>query len=309
VNLTSTLDTNAPETKEHAAPSYEEDSFMCDSDPALEVRSVVLATPDSQVDSQCTQEVQEPLSSVQHDHTYFSPPPVGETSVKKVESSTKRVELAISEVESVISGVESGVSAGLEPKAMELGLVEGGLSQELFSDEEGDKEVLGSATVGVASPAHSRRDNSSTGDVFMMEVMENTRYRLTEGVGLGNRAQGPDGSTVEPNMEVPVSQPQGSNVEPRLDRMELDLATLVQKCEHHKSSIPKATSIDHTHSPAAGHIQRNPMIRQIMGVLPSMNTILEKTPDIAVDDVLDMVQMVIQLHSTLATRLRNGRRN
>lgn len=299
----------AMETKQRTTPAYEEDSFMCDSDPTLGFPSVDLATPDSQIDPRVRDDVQQPLSNIQHDHTYFLPPSlVGQPS----------------------DGAESD---GAESGPTKPGVTEGMLSQELFSEEEGgdreevlsevEKCSLGNADmeiVGVASSTHIQEGTLTDDGVSLMEGEDTEFVSKTVGVGGGvELVPGANASTLEPNSELPdsVSELQVNKMEPESDRMELDSSTLIrvkQDFEHHASNVTDVSQsasaplppVDHTHPSATRHV-RNPLVGQILEMLPSLNTVMEKAKDVTVEELDDVSQLLIHFLATINTRRRNCR--
>ena len=299
---------------------------MCDSDPSLEVPSVVLATPDSQVNS----DAEQPLSSIHHDHTYFSQGQ-SESSTKGVEpgteggesvtgSNTEGVEPCPERVES--KGVESSTE-GVESSTEGVGssAMEGVLSQELFSEgEEEREEVLSEARVtdmeivdtiagDATSYAHLEDDDSTGCGAEAVEPSSATPQGVDKTVEAEPEdtepgmelEQGANKSILKPNPVLDESELRTGAVEP--DVMELGAATLLQNFEDH--NVASATA--HPSSELASPPPSTNVIGRILDILPSLNMIMENTPDVTVEQLDDMSQLVIQLLATINTRRRHSR--
>lgn len=271
---------------------------MCDSDPALgSPRRIVLATPDSQVDTQ-----EQSLTSVEHDHTYFLHPRLP----------SARVESGAEGVESAAEGVGSGA--------------DGLLSQELFSEEESkdasvekccvddaDMEVVESIGMlgGVANSSH---EGSS-----LVEGMEAGLSDESEVLPVVGKSVLDLGSSVgeEPGMEMGL-EPEvpeanaaatcSAEVEQEPDGMELDSVMLEQVKQdfQHYTDVSiggqqlAPPSSGHTHPTAHG----DPLVDQIMELMPVLNTYVGRTQTTSMEQLYLLSQQLLKFLTTVVTKRR-----
>ena len=244
-----------------ATPTCNEDSFMCESDPALQSpTSVVLATPDSQGNEVTEDHSDEPLTNIQHDHTYFSP------------SKT----------------TDSSQPTSPSPPTAEVACEENVLSQELFSEVGGghdEKAVLETSchtdiTVveeGVACPTHLSNDipsgsTDSDKSVAMEQStlesgdLESTDSNMAESAEL-------DGPVVEPVVDKLEQRKFVSPLEP--DWMEWD-----SQFQHHEE---------------AG----DPTVSQIIAMLPCLEKYVDKCDNVSGKQLHLLAQKLIRFSGTV----------
>lgn len=249
---------------------------MCDSDPTLGSPGlVVLATPDSQVNTE-TGEQPQPLSSIEHDHTY---------------SVTDHTHSATDHTHS-------------DPAREEVGV----LSQELFSGEADESEHVLSDTETcsadmeiVDKPAWGntplQSDSSADVDKPGGEISTTPNQ---DGNSTARPLECADGECPAPNLvaETPC-------VEPEPDMMELDSVPLTLE-RVRQDFVSLATEASHAHlSVGHTHNTEDPLVDQVIKMLPCLELYVDRSQQVDLEQLHVVSEKLIQFLATVNRKQRS----
>lgn len=273
---------------------------MCDSDPTLGASSVVvLAMPDSQVDTQDGDA--QPLTSIQHDHTYSS-----------------HLRLA----NQLCDGAEPGAE-GVLSQELFSGEDEGG-REEKCSVEDADMEIVESIGMlgGVANSSHFQ-DGNSIGKEGSLVVEEDEMVPVLNKpvLQLGNMLGAEPGNAmgVGSEPEVPEANEIGIAVmEPDAkSEVELDSTTLEQELDsttleqvkqdfqHYANDITTGEQSapppsDHTHPAASG----DPLVGQIVELMPVLSAYTGRAQSASKEQLYLLSQQLLEFLTIVNNKRR-----